>query len=556
MKVMKKNIKYICMVAMLLSVSSCSSFLDVTPEDSRTADNYYNSETDVRNNTASLYGRVWWSWQEHAMWEFGDIMSGELYYTYDQEGQFYYMSFNSGNSYLDSGWKGLYRVISFANSVISDVPSKSSSSVSQSVITQAVAEARFIRGVAYYYLTEYWGEVPIVTNSSDNISNGDLDLNKNNRKSLYKFIISDFTYAMNNLPSEDSQAGRATKWAAEGMLAKVYLTRASAAMGDAATYGDASSDFTKAKDLCSDVITNSGHTLDSDYANNFTVDGNNNSESLFAIQCKSGAYELGNSRNCNFARSSTIADQCWGAGKGPTISLEKAFSSSDNRRKWTYMKQGDYYSMLDKSDGGYTYNNLKTANSETPSDMLAHIKKYVIGKASDCNNNVGTNQDAGNNVHILRLSDVYLMYAEAVLGTSSSTTDATALKYFNAVHHDRAGLTAATSLSFTDILAERRLEFAFEGMRWLDIKRYYYRDKTDALTLLNGTGRNLYYKLKTGYNSALEDDANDNSHYDLVSNTNIQVVISDSQMFLPIPSEALTSDALLGDAAVDYTTTE
>lgn len=548
---MKNYIKYMVLAAMLLTVSSCNNFLTVTPEDSLTTDNYYNSETKIRANTASLYGRVWWDFQEHFMWEGGDVMSGDLYYTYDQEGQFFYFSYNNGNTYIAKGWNGLYRVISYANSVINDVPAKATN-VSQSVIDQAVAEARFIRGVAYYYLAEYWGEVPIIENSTENITSGNLKVNKNTRKSLYEFMVNDLTYAMNTLPETDSEAGRATKWSAEGMLAKVYLTRAAAAVGDASTYGTASDYFTKAKELCADVIQNSGHTLDSDYSDLFTVDGNNTSESLFAVQCMTGAYELGNSRNANFARSSTIADQCWGAGKGPTISLQKEFSSSDNRRKWTYMKQGDYYSMLDKSDGGYTYENLNTANSESASQMLAHIKKYVIGKASDCNNNVGTNQDAGNNVHILRLADVYLMYAEATLGTASSTTDATALEYFNAVHHTRAGLTAATSLTFDDILKERHLEFAFEGVRWLDIKRLYYRNPKAALSLLNSQKREKVYILSSGYNSALTADANDNSHYEEYAPTAGYIQVYDSQMFLPIPAATLTSDPLLSEDAVDY----
>ena len=53
--------------------------------------------------------------------------------------------------------------------------------------------------------------------------------------------------------------------------------------------------------------------------------------------------------------------------------------------------------------------------------MLAHIKKYVIGKAADCNGNVGVDQDAANNIYLMRLADVYLTYTEAVMGTAGST---------------------------------------------------------------------------------------------------------------------------------------
>lgn len=547
---MKKIFKYVGLIALLLGASSCADFLDVKPEDSQTVDNYYNSESKIRANTASLYGTVWWGFHSQFMWLAGDEMAGDLYYTYDQEGQFFYFSYNNGNTYVTNGWKGLYRVVAYANSVINDMP-KAATNVSQSVIDKAVAEARFVRATAYYYLTEYWGEVPIIENSSEMIASGNLFVKKNTRKSCYEFMIRDLEYAAKTLPLEDTQKGRANQWAAKAMLAKVHLTYAASAMGNPSVFGDASTHFTKAKDLCEEIITKSGRKLAENYEELFAIEGNNNSESLFAIQCQTGAYGGGSSRNANFSRSSVIADQTWGAGKGPTIDLQKAFDEQkDVRRKWTYMKQGDYYSMLDKEHGGYNYKNYVEADSENPNEVLAHIKKYVIGKASDTDNGVGLNQDASNNIHIVRLADVYLMYGEAVLGANGSTTDAEALKYFNQVHSDRAGLTAATSLTFESILKERRLEFAFEALRWLDIKRYYYRNSAGALALLNAQKRELVYTLKAGMSSAEEKNNNDN--YEEYTPIGGFVKVYDSQMFLPIPAEALTGNPLFKENAVDY----
>lgn len=546
---MKKIFKYIGILALMLGTTSCEDFLTITPEDSMTVDNYYNSEARVRANTASLYGSVWWGFHSQFMWLAGDQMAGDLYYTYDQEGQFFYFSYNNGNSYISSGWSGLFRVVSFANSVINDMPSRTSN-VPQAVIDKAVAEARFVRATAYFYLAEYWGEVPIIENSTDMITSGNMLVNRNTRKSVYDFIIRDLAYASETLPNVDGQDGRATSWAAKAMLAKVHLTYAASAVGNPSVFGDAASHFTKAKELCADVIENSGRVLADDYSSLFTVEGNNISESLFAIQCKSGAYGEGSSRNANFSRNSMIADQTWGAGKGPTLDLQKAFNKDDKRRFWTYMMQGDYYSMLNKEGGGYTYNNYVEADNENPNEVLAHIKKYVIGKASDTENNVGLNQDAGNNIHIIRLADVYLMYGEAVLGTSASTTDSKALEYFNKVHHDRAGLSAATSLTLESILKERRLEFAFEALRWLDIKRYYYRNSTAALSLLNAQKRELIYILKDGMSSA-SDRNNNNNYTEYVPGSGF-VQVYDSQMFLPIPAEALTSNPKFREPAVDY----
>lgn len=548
---MKKFIQYISVVAILFSSSSCNDFLTVTPEDSITSENYYNSEERIRANTASLYGDVWWNFQAQFMWLAGDQMAGDLYYTYDQEGQFFYFSYNNGNTYITNGWKGLFRVVSFANSVINDMP-KATSNVSQDIVNRAVAEGRFVRGVAYYYLTEYWGEVPIIENSTDKIVSGNMFVPKNTRKSNYEFMIRDFEYAVEHLPLKDSKAGRATQWAAKAMLAKVYLTRAAAAIGDAATYGDAAADFAKAKELCADIIENSGLKLEEDFDFLFTWEGNNCPESLFAIQCQTGGYGEGSARNVNFSRSSVIADQTWGAGKGPTLDLQKAFDkNADKRRYWTYMQQGDYYPMLNKAGGGYHYNNYVEADSENPNEVRAHIKKYVIGKSADTDGHVGLNQDAANNIHIIRLADVYLMYGEAVLGNSASTTDSKALEYFNDVHADRAGLAVATSLTFESILKERRLEFAFEALRWLDIKRYYYRNPKAALDLINNQKRELIYILKDGITSA--EDRNNNDNYEEYEPAAGFVKVYDSQMFLPIPAEALTGNPMFKNPAEDYT---
>jgi len=92
------------------------------------------------------------------------------------------------------------------------------------------------------------------------------------------------------------------------------------------------------------------------------------------------------------------------------------------------------------------------------------------------------------NQYVLRLADAYLIYAEATLGAGTSTSDSKAIQYFNAIRN-RAGLPALSSITFTDILNERRVEFGMESSFWFDVKRYYYRDPSAALAFLNGQER-------------------------------------------------------------------
>jgi hypothetical protein len=140
------------------------------------------------------------------------------------------------------------------------------------------------------------------------------------------------------------------------------------------------------------------------------------------------------------------------------------------------MLPGDYYSYLDQAQGGYTL--PVDASSQ---GTHAQVKKYVVGSPAD-NNGASAFQSTGMNTYIMRLSDVYLIAAEAILGqsanpgaghgldTAASTSDATALKYFNKIRQ-RAGVQQKTSITFRDIIKERRLEFAIEGDYWYDLCR-------------------------------------------------------------------------------------
>jgi hypothetical protein len=540
---MKRNSIITLLFVIACTLSACKGFLSVEPADSIAMGDFYKTEANIRQNTASLYTMKSWSAFSHQfMWMAGDELSGDLYYTYDQEGQFYYMSFGANNSFLTQGWQGLYRIISFANNIINTMPALArANGISEDAIERGLAESRCIRGTAYWILTEYWGDVTIVEN---NVAMQSAILRRNTQESVYRFIVEDLTYAMEHLPEADAQLGRATKWSAAGMLAKVYLSMAS-------HLNNAESDawFTKAKELAQDVIEKSGLSLWSDYATLFDIAANNNPESLLAIQCIVGGYGYGNAHNCNWSRTS-CADQAWGDGKGPTVNLQKQYEDGDLRRQWVYMSDGDYYPNINKADGGYTYhiavvdeqgNELETAN-----EMLSHCKKYCIGRAADCDGGVGDSQDAGNNIYLLRLADVYMVYVEACIGSGDATSDPLALDVYNRIRH-RAGLANDEdgSITYDELIHERRCEFAFEGINFFDIKRMFYRNEAKALAYLNGMNREQGY-----YNSdPSKKTVREGYTLDL---TRSPIIVTAPQMMLPIPGSELTAMPSLEEPAVDY----
>jgi hypothetical protein len=543
---MKNNIKYIITLAIVLLAGACGKdFLELTPQDRLTANDYYRNEDEVRAGTASLYGFPWFLYDDKFSWLAGDCMPGNIYYTYDQEGQFFYFSFNEGNSHLYAGWKGLFRVISYANSVINDMPRIAEENVTRDVVDAALGEARFIRAVAYFILAEYWGEVPIIENSTELVTSNQMMLPKNTRPSIYEFIKRDLEFAAANLPATD-EPGRVTQWSAKGMLSKLYLT-----MAQDLNDPNSASYFTLAKNYAEDVIINSGLSLMEDYSDLFLIENNNNEESLFALQWMKGRYAIGNSRNANWARSSLIADQQWGGGKGVTYDFTRDVESGDERRSAIYMTLGDYYPEINSANGGYTYN-FETENPsnpsnplEAPNQVLNHLKKFVVGSSDDTGGQVGTDQDAGINQYILRLADVYLIYAEAVLGAAASTSDATALQYYNAIR-TRAGLDTLESITYMNILTERRVEFCLESIFWFDIKRYFYRDSQAAIDYLNTQKREYTYNEIPG-----SDEPNSWASYELDSTEN-SYTLHESQMFLPVPAAEVLVNPLLSEDAVEY----
>ena len=123
------------------------------------------------------------------------------------------------------------------------------------------------------------------------------------------------------------------------------------------TYGQSAQNFETAKSYARAVITESGLSLHGDLSTMFYPQSNNSSESLFAIQCTNDGYGYGNGRNISLSINALITlGSSWGAGKGPTLSLQETFDRNDLRRYYTYMRNGDSYSNL--GGGGYTYMNF------------------------------------------------------------------------------------------------------------------------------------------------------------------------------------------------------
>lgn len=570
---MKKLIKYFLTITFALSLSACSEdFLNYVPEDQATVKSWYRNAEEIRAATASMYGRPWWGYTDVFSWVAGDLMAGDMHHNWDEEGQFFYTSYNENNTHIDAGWQGLYDVISFANLIIDDMPAVArENGVSEEVINAGLAEARFFRGAAFFLLAEYWENVPIIENPADKVTAGELLLPKNTVSSVYEFVRRDFAFAAENLPPSDVP-GRVTSWAAKGMLAKLHVTLGQRRIGNSDFPSTTANDFAAAAGYAADVINNSGLALFDNYENMFKIENEHNPEILFALQMINGGWSYGSSRQARFARHTRITGDAnaWGGGKCMTVNfvntlIQNAGTKTDLRRKAIYMQLDDHYDYFAKKEGGYTYEIVsrddKGTQIEGATPTLNSLKKGVVGGADD-HGYVISNQDSPLDHYMLRLADVYLLYAEALLADGQQLTSGPGYDAYIKVR-ERAGLDAPSdgNMTFVDLFNERRIEFGLESQSWLDVKRRYYRNPTEALAYLNGQKRtDRYYRILEA-----ETQENDPAGYELVSagqvgsrpdnkNEDPVVTFNADKMTLPIPGSEVVSNPLLNESAepVEY----
>jgi hypothetical protein len=433
-------------------------------------------------------------------------------------------------------WQSFYNVIQQSNKIIIGV---TNSSVNESVKNQYIAEARFMRGIAYWYLASLWGDVIISENSNTLVNNP--VVNTNPRKDVFEFAIRDLEYAAKYLPETVGQAGRLTKYSAYGMLSRVYLSYAGLSDNpNSHTRNQTYLDL--AKEAAKIVITESKYKLMPDYASLFMIENNNNSESLFALQwVPNGDYGVTNTQQAYFAYNSVITgdDAAWGGWTRATYDVLKEYETGDIRRKATWMSKGDNYPEINKAAGGFTFEE---------SDQYCNVKKGVVGSTKD--NPSISRMNSALNTYMIRLAEVYLIYAEAALGNAANTTDAEALKYFNQLR-TRAGLNAKASLTYNDIIHERRVELCMEGQYWYDLVRRAYYEQQAVINYITGQDRGTIQPIlyDTSKNAVSIDSSRDPSDRAIGN-------INESIFLLPYPESELVQNPLLKEPPVPYEFTE
>ncbi|MEH6406726.1 MAG: RagB/SusD family nutrient uptake outer membrane protein [Leeuwenhoekiella sp.] len=536
---MKTNkIIYTLLTVILLAANySCSDDLDIEPEDQITRENFYQSEEDFQAATAPLYNKVWFSFNDKFYFGLGDGRSYNLYAPFsDYVYPFSDLTETGLTGPLVEAWGSFYNVIQQSNNVIIGI---NESGLDESVQNQYIAEARFMRGTAYWYLASLWGDAIISTNPTELVNNP--VVNKNSRADVYEFAIRDLEFAAKYLPEQSGQSGRLNKYSAYGMLSRFYLSYAG--LSDNPNSGTRNQELLDlAKKAAEKVISDGPFMLMDDYADLFKVENNNNSESMFALQwVPNGEYGVNNPHQAFFALGSEITgdDAAYGYFTRASYDVLLEYETNDTRRKATWMADGDYYPEISKANGGYTVDHENT---------YVNVKKGVVGSTKD--NPAISRQNSALNTYMLRLGEVYLNYAEAVLGNNASTSDATALIYINELR-SRAGLAEKTSLTYEDISHERRVELCMEGQFWYDLVRRSYYKQQEVINYINGQNRAIItaftYDAET--NTVSKDDTRDDD-------TRAVGLADEGTFILPYPESEVVQNPLLSEAPVPYEFTE
>jgi len=460
-----KLLRVLFSFAVFAMVSACNEdFLEKEPLGSITEDAYFKTEQHAKETVSAVYNNLR-RWEVHVFAYVGmtDLVSDDA----DKGSTATDASFlleldnlthNAVNIAPFTVWDGYFQGVHRANVAIERVPTIP---MDEALKARLMGEAKFLRAYYYFNLVRWFGGVPLNTKP---LAPSEFKQPRATKEAVYAQIIQDLQEAAAALPEKDDYApadvGRMTKGAANGMLAKVYLT-----IGD----------FAKAEAAALTVINSGKYTLYPSYERLFQYEGENSSESIFEVQATTDAQGFGGSQYNEVQGVRGVPNLGWGFNR-PSDDLVKEYETGDPRREATILYVGEIL-----PDGSaLVEDNVEVVNER-------YNQKAWVPKRSD-----GANGSGGGNIRILRYADILLIAAEAMNENGKS---AQALTYLNQVRlRARNGRTSILpDVTLTDkaqlrdrIWHERRVELGMEQQRWFDLVR-----QGRAASVMKAVGKNF-----------------------------------------------------------------
>lgn len=498
-------ITYIVLSCFIVLSNGCADkFLDFYPEDKITSANFPQNEKDIKlllNGVYALLRET--SIYNQGLFGFG-VLDGATPNAYNWGNTAISKIGNGSLSSADGEivtfrWTRCYSIIFRANYLLSEIDKVS---LSNNVKAIYLGEAHFLRGLAYSLLVESYGGVPIIESAIT--ADGARSLTRATDEQVWNQAVSDYDIAISNLNITAPELGRATKGAALGLKMRACLYQGK---------------YDKVIELANQIDALEKYALFPSYEGLFKLANENNKEVLFDIQYLRGENSQG-----------SFVDQYCGTGTGswtrgtryvPTndlvnayeridgapgkyfesnINLDNPYDGWDPRLKFTVVVPGSYFR-------GYRFPNYVYPGGayNHPGNTLKHLstRKYRIEPMSD----LPTAGQSDLNYMVMRYADVILSKAEALIETEGNVDEAVAL--INKIRTGRDDVKIKplpVGLSREDarvkLRHERRIEFALEGLYWMDIKRWKIGKDIYPMKVYSHKGDVIEVKFPNGYNEA------------------------------------------------------
>lgn len=452
---MKTFSKIIILTLGVYALSSCSDFLDKTAMGELTTEEFFKTESDA---VASVVGAtsIFKDYRyTRSIWAFGDIVSDDATASgsdNDVSGsrRWENLAFHADYGRVTDRWNMCFRAINRAMQAVEGIQTMDPALFVNYKQNFLIGEAYFAKSYFYFEAVRTWGDLPLIKETP--VLN-DKTKKRSPKSEVYAVIEEDLLYATKNLPRKKDVAskdlGRATSDAAWALLAKVYLYQGK---------------YAEAKKAIEDnllPLVPVEYDLMENFDDIFSMNHEHNKESIFEINFRHKSDDWGVSTTGNYNAYAQGPRPFMGyGGNQPLQLLADAFDPIDERKAATLLTTAELQAW------------------ETPKDFASlefnrtgYYNQKVYIKPEE---RIGTEDifTMPNNMRMIRLSEVYLIYAEAVCKVGGN--DPLAREYMNKVRR-RAGLSDNTTATgddlFDAIMDENRFEFAMEGHRYFDLVR-------------------------------------------------------------------------------------
>ncbi len=490
----KLSLQIISLLIISFSVlNGCTDYLDTQPYSVDTVDKLYTSEDGAELGLTGCYNllnaeSVQGTWGATFVAVMPFMLNGGTDEVATRDGftdvkyaPLGNYTYTSQNPSLEGNWFSLFAGVNRANYLLEQIDGVDFEDEDRK--EEIRCEAHFLRGFYYFYLSAFYGGVPLFTTSEQSVSEP-----RSSLENVYGQVISDLTYAYQNFPSDSiasTKSGRANKWSAAGYLAKVYTYLASCKNNNVGAdlnfelnsfnWVDASAMYNKAKLITEDIIENSDLELTEhyDYLFRETTKSYQKEESLFSL---AGSENVSNGNfNLMLYFQIPIGSSSAGGGYGwyrPMGELFYKYHSSDPRRMHNLTEVLDTENAIESIDG---VNYFVPDTLDDPTSAY-----YCVGKFRyrDPDEKSISSAWSDGDIVLLRYADILLLNAEAryFSGDESGArerlsevrsriaTDENELEMFNNVYYNSDFLT--------ELLDSRSRELCFEGWRRIDLIRF------------------------------------------------------------------------------------